>query len=332
VWYPDGYVWVGGYWDYPVAFRGFLFAPVHFRSPVYASVGFSFTPGLVINTGFFLDNVFVYPSYGHYYFGNYYDPACIGFGIYPAYSPVFLAIGFSGIWEHHVWDRHHRHGNDWDRNKYRDFRDAYQHERQERFERLRANVAERPARTFQKNASRISSATKGERDELAARQFKDVLADKAFVGGFVKQSKQSVASARQATIAERKNLRTAVQQRGILQENAPKPGQSAREKAVITDKNRPGGEKATERKQPVRGTDKSDLDQKLLRKNSDPPSTVNSDKTPDTENDSQGRETLQPAKDPSSTRRINEKRSEGTRNNAPSKDEKKSGNERRGDR
>ena len=36
VWAPRGYVFVDGYWDYSVARRGVLFAPVYFNSNVYA--------------------------------------------------------------------------------------------------------------------------------------------------------------------------------------------------------------------------------------------------------------------------------------------------------
>lgn len=68
---PRGYVFVEGYWDYPVARRGTLFAPVYFPSATYARRGFSYSPTNVINSGTFIDNWFVRPQYQHSYFGDY---------------------------------------------------------------------------------------------------------------------------------------------------------------------------------------------------------------------------------------------------------------------
>ena len=48
-WTPRGYVFVDGYWDYSVANRGVLFAPVYFDGGVYAQPGFSYSPSVVIN-------------------------------------------------------------------------------------------------------------------------------------------------------------------------------------------------------------------------------------------------------------------------------------------
>jgi len=40
---PARYVYVSGYWDYSVARRGVLFAPVHFAADTYARPGFSYS-------------------------------------------------------------------------------------------------------------------------------------------------------------------------------------------------------------------------------------------------------------------------------------------------
>ena len=40
VWTPRGYIFVGGFWDYPIEQRGILFAPVYFDSGVYARRGY----------------------------------------------------------------------------------------------------------------------------------------------------------------------------------------------------------------------------------------------------------------------------------------------------
>ncbi len=68
---PRGHVFVDGYWDYPVARRGMLFAPVFFSPATFAQRGFSYSPSTAINPGTFMDNLFVRPQYQHYYFGDY---------------------------------------------------------------------------------------------------------------------------------------------------------------------------------------------------------------------------------------------------------------------
>ena len=72
VWAPRGYVFVDGYWDYSIARRGVLFAPVYFNSNVYARRGFSYSPTTVIDLGVFANHLFLRPQYQHYYFGDYY--------------------------------------------------------------------------------------------------------------------------------------------------------------------------------------------------------------------------------------------------------------------
>ena len=46
VWTPRGYIFVGGFWDYPVERRGILFAPVYFDAGMYANFpGFIYAKG-----------------------------------------------------------------------------------------------------------------------------------------------------------------------------------------------------------------------------------------------------------------------------------------------
>ena len=79
-WAPGGCVYIPGYWDYPLANRGVLFAPVSFRQPVYRQPGYSYVPATVINSAPLLLNLFVSRGYNHYFFGNYYGFAGNGFG------------------------------------------------------------------------------------------------------------------------------------------------------------------------------------------------------------------------------------------------------------
>jgi WXXGXW repeat (2 copies) len=82
-WTPSGYVFVDGYWDFPLFNRGLLFAPVVFNS---IPARFTFTPSVVIDTQFLAGALFARPAYSHYYFGDYYDPAYSKAGIYPWYA------------------------------------------------------------------------------------------------------------------------------------------------------------------------------------------------------------------------------------------------------
>jgi hypothetical protein len=84
VWTPAGCAFVDGCWDYPLDTRGVLFAPVVFERPLWRRPGWCFRPSFVISidTPFFAA-LFVRPSCGQYYFGDYYDPACVAAGYQP---------------------------------------------------------------------------------------------------------------------------------------------------------------------------------------------------------------------------------------------------------
>ena len=86
VWTPGGYLFCEGYWDRPFATRGLMFAPVYFSQPVYAQPAFVFQPSITIAAGGLMASLFVRPSFGAYYFGDYYAPGYVGIGIYPWFS------------------------------------------------------------------------------------------------------------------------------------------------------------------------------------------------------------------------------------------------------
>jgi len=127
-WSPRGYIYVNGYWDYSVARRGVIFAPVHFRGDYYRRPGFSFSPVTVISLALLADHLFVRPSYGHYYYGDYYEPRYRNSGFYASFSYSSVHRGYDPIYAHQLW--HHRDDRDWERrrsddfNYYRDNRDA----------------------------------------------------------------------------------------------------------------------------------------------------------------------------------------------------------------
>ncbi len=72
-WTPGGCVYQQGYWDYDVASRGVMFAPVYYNQPVYLSSNYSYRPQYAIDTGVNLFvHLFVRPNIRQYYFGDYY--------------------------------------------------------------------------------------------------------------------------------------------------------------------------------------------------------------------------------------------------------------------
>jgi len=81
-WTPGGYVFIPGYWDYAIAQRGLLYAPV-FVDPVIVGPRFVYTPRYAVTDSLVMDSFFVRPAYGHYYFGDYYGPSYVQIGFVP---------------------------------------------------------------------------------------------------------------------------------------------------------------------------------------------------------------------------------------------------------
>lgn len=128
-WTPRGYVFVAGYWDYPVVNRGIIFAPVRFHGPVWRQPHYHYTPYSVININVVVNHLFVRPRYGHYYFGDYYEPRYVDRGFYSSVSfATARNRGFDPIFSYQRWE--HRHDRNWERNRmddynyFRDNRDA----------------------------------------------------------------------------------------------------------------------------------------------------------------------------------------------------------------
>jgi hypothetical protein len=121
VWSPRGYVFVDTYYDYSVARRGVLFAPVYFSSRSYSQRGFTYSPRLVINPAVFANHLFLRPSYGHYYFGDYYSASYSSRGFSPWFSYHSNRSGYDPFYAHQRW--HHRDDRDWDRRVAADYED-----------------------------------------------------------------------------------------------------------------------------------------------------------------------------------------------------------------
>ena len=86
-WTPGGYLFCEGYWDRPLRHpRAPLRARSIFSQPVYAQPAFVYRPTITIAAGGLMASLFVRPSFGAYYFGDYYAANYVGVGIYPWFS------------------------------------------------------------------------------------------------------------------------------------------------------------------------------------------------------------------------------------------------------
>lgn len=134
LWTPRGYIFVDGFWDYPVARRGVLFAPVWFEAGVYARRGYSFSPMIVISLSGLIDHLFLRPAFHHYYFGDYYDTRYSRSGFYASFSFQSSRYGYDPFYSRQRWE--HRADREWERQVVV----TYQNRRD--------NVAARPPRTW----------------------------------------------------------------------------------------------------------------------------------------------------------------------------------------
>ena len=126
VWTPRGWIFVDGYWDYPVFRRGILFAPVRFDTSAYTRRGFFYSPRIVIDLTSFSDQLFMRPRYSHYYFGDYYSPDYYRAGFYPLFSAYSSRSGYDPIYARTRWD--HRRDRDWDNRVQTEYRYRRDHE------------------------------------------------------------------------------------------------------------------------------------------------------------------------------------------------------------
>ncbi|HMF14581.1 MAG TPA: hypothetical protein VKE94_19835, partial [Gemmataceae bacterium] len=85
-WTPSGYVRVSGYWDYPLEDRGLLFAPVCFSSPLWTNPDWYYQPSYCLPLGGLLNWLFCRPSWGCYYFGDYFGRGYYDQGFYPWFA------------------------------------------------------------------------------------------------------------------------------------------------------------------------------------------------------------------------------------------------------
>jgi hypothetical protein len=109
---PRGYLYLNGYWDYPLYRRGLLFAPVHFHRPLYLRRGFFFTPYASIHLPLLTHGLFIAPHRRHYFFGSYYGPRFRSRGFYPWFDYHHHRFGYDPLFVHASW-RHRGHEKQW---------------------------------------------------------------------------------------------------------------------------------------------------------------------------------------------------------------------------
>ena len=111
VWVPDYYAstingchYVPGYWDYAWERRGILFAPCRFRPVAIVRPGFVYRPSVVVDVSGAFFHLWVRPSYGCYFFGDYYDDRYVGIGFCPWYRyHHFNHCAYDPLFVHYRW-------------------------------------------------------------------------------------------------------------------------------------------------------------------------------------------------------------------------------------
>ena len=112
VWVPDHYVvvpqgcsFVSGYWDYGWDSRGTLYAPCYINRRIAYRPGFYYSPSVVVDVSNAFFHLWVRPSYGHYYFGDYYGSNYGAYGYRPWYSyGVGYRYGYDPLFAYYHWN------------------------------------------------------------------------------------------------------------------------------------------------------------------------------------------------------------------------------------
>jgi hypothetical protein len=153
VWTPRGYIFCPGHWDYDMDDRGVLFSPIFFPLDVRIRAGFVFSPGICVDLGMLRLNLFVYPRYRHYCFGDYYDASYLRAGIYPWFQCQTVHTWYDPLFNYDRW-----HFGQTDPN--------WAKRQAQQFKKLQANRDLRPARTYselQAQMARMPAAKRPER-------------------------------------------------------------------------------------------------------------------------------------------------------------------------
>jgi hypothetical protein len=113
VWSPAGYVFIDGYWDYPLETRGLLFAPVVIDARLWGRPRWVYRPRVVLYTAGLLGSLFVWPNYGAYYFGDYFGPRYRERGFVPWINYRWTKYSPDPLFAYYRW--RHRDDRAWAR-------------------------------------------------------------------------------------------------------------------------------------------------------------------------------------------------------------------------
>ena len=139
---PRGWIYVEGYWDYPLSRRGVAYLPVYCSSSVYERRGFRYSPEFVLDLDGLMLNLFISPERHHYYFGDYYGDEYSREGYYSWYDVPSHHDWYDPIYTHDQWQ------NRGDRNWATNQRAGY--------DQRRTNSSLRPARTYDAMTAQVS--------------------------------------------------------------------------------------------------------------------------------------------------------------------------------
>lgn len=119
VWHPpqylccgSTYLFVPGYWDYPLEWRGILYTPVAFTRPLWLRAGWCWRPRLAISLGLgwgwgyggLFSSLYIGPGW-YYYYGSWWDPWWYTpWWWYPSlYGPPLWNVGIGLGWWYGGW-------------------------------------------------------------------------------------------------------------------------------------------------------------------------------------------------------------------------------------
>lgn len=214
-WTPRGYVFIDGYWDYDVDRRGVVFAPVRFRHEYYNRPNYSYTPLMVISLNVFVNHLFVRPRYGHYYFGDYYEPRYRDAGYYTPFTYHSRHGGYDPIYTQLRWK--HRDDRDWERRRRDDF-DFY-----------RDNADARPPRTWAALMARPEDRRRGKRDNF---EFAEPLKQYANRKDSGQRFESVSADSREKMVEQRQQMRKFSQDRKQLENRADDKAEETSDKKI----------------------------------------------------------------------------------------------------
>jgi hypothetical protein len=215
-WTPRGYVYVQGYWDYDIARRGVIFAPVYYDQPVYQRQGYAYSPRIIIDIGAIALSLFVQSRSNHYYFGDYYDRRYEERGYHPWYDQRDSHYGLDPIYAHYR-SRQLQRDPQWD------------HYIEDRYRYRRDNVDARPAPTLNLQIN-INSKRRDDSpsDALVGRRFEDAVRGEGASGRFrpLELDERKQYERRGRDVQDLQRERKGMEQRSDEKDAAPDTGEN----------------------------------------------------------------------------------------------------------